>query len=394
MTTEQSNNTQSRDCNNTTPTITFTKNAIVRGVITVAVLISLYMLLRKLSGVLLPFMISFLIAYILAPVVNFFQHKCKLKNRILSVILTISLVLGILYGGMRLVIPAIVEQVNSLSTSITNYLENWEANQQLSPQINEKIEQFIQGMDIKALLESKDAQQAGQGALPSLNYWINSGKNILKYLAVAYICLMYIILLLVDYERISKNWHKFIPARYSDRVQQLVHDLDINMNAYFRGQAMVALFNGILFAIGFQIIGLPMGLGLGIIIGILNLVPYMQTLGIFPAILLGLIQAAETGRPIWVILLCIAAVFIVVQVIENLILIPTIMGEVTGLGPAWILLSLAVWGALLGFIGMIIALPVTTVLVSYYKRYIVHLPESDTSPSRRRIWWKKKTTKQ
>ena len=156
--------------------------------------------------------------------------------------------------------------------------------------------------------------------------------------------------------------------------------------------ALIAAINGLFFAIGFQIIGLPMGIGLGIMSGILNLVPYMQILGALPAVLLGLIQAAETGRPFWVILLSIAAVFVFVQIIENMILTPTIMGEVTGMGPAWILLSLSIWGALLGFVGMIIALPLTTLLISYYKRFVLNLSDdmTRTIPTRRKWWWNKK----
>ena len=121
-------------------------------------------------------------------------------------------------------------------------------------------------------------------------------------------------------------------------------------------------------------------------IGVLNLVPYMQILGAFPAVLLGLIQAAETARPLWVVLLCIAAVFVFVQIVENLVLVPTIMGNVTGMGPAWILLSLSVWGALLGFVGMIIALPVTTLLISYYKRFVLHISDDMTKPLPRSSW--------
>ncbi|MBQ2365107.1 MAG: AI-2E family transporter, partial [Alistipes sp.] len=133
-------------------------------------------------------------------------------------------------------------------------------------------------------------------------------------------------------------------------------------------------------------IGLPMGIGIGLIIGVLNLVPYMQALGIPPCILLSLIQSAESGRPVWVVMLCIAAVFIVVQTIQDMVLVPKIMGDVTGMGPAWILLSLSVWGSLLGFVGMIIALPVTTLLVSYYKRFVLHMTDDMTKPLPRASW--------
>jgi predicted PurR-regulated permease PerM len=359
---------------------------IVRILITLAVVLALYLLIRRLSGVLLPFLISFVVAYMLAPIVNFFQHKCRFRSRVLSVIVTILLVIGVLTGAVAAVVPAISRQATALSQSVKTYVANWDGNKYFSPEVNERVEQMIQSIDIKTLLEAAEVQQGIKKALPVLGDWISSGVNALMGLAVAFICILYIIFLLIDYEKITTNWHKYIPARFRDSIVMLLSDLDRNMNAYFRGQALVAGIVGILFAIGFQIIGLPMGIGVGLFIGVLNLVPYMQALGIPPCILLGLIQSAETGRPVWVVMLCIAAVFIIVQTIQDMVLVPKIMGDVTGMGPAWILLSLSVWGSLLGFVGMIIALPVTTLLVSYYKRFVLHMTDDMTTPLPRSSW--------
>ncbi len=356
------------------------RQAIVRSMVTVAVLVALYLLIRRLSGVLLPFLVSFVVAYMLAPLVNFFQHKCRLKNRVLSVIVTILLVVGVLTGAIAALVPAISKQATSLSNSVKTYVANWNGHDYFSPRVNEQMEHLIQSMDIKALLHSPEVQQGIEKVIPILGDWINSGVNAVMSLAIGFVCILYIIFLLIDYEKISNNWYKYIPQRFSKGIQMLMNDLDRNMNAYFRGQALVAGIVGILFAIGFQIIGLPMGIGIGLIIGVLNLVPYMQALGIPPCILLGLIQSAETGRPIWVVMLCIAVVFIIVQSIQDIVLVPKIMGNVTGMGPAWILLSLSIWGSLLGIIGMIIALPLTTLLVSYYKRFVLQISEDMTTP--------------
>ena len=364
----------------------FNRSAIIRGAITLGVLVALYVLIRRLSGVLLPFLISFVVAYMLAPIVNFFQHTCRFKSRVLSVIVTILLVIGVLTGAVAAVMPAISRQATSLSQSVKSYVNQWDGNEYFSPEVNERIEEIIQSIDIKTLIESQEVQQGIKKVLPILGDWISSGMNALMGLAVAFICILYIIFLLIDYEKITTNWHKYLPQRFRDSIVMLMSDLDRNMNAYFRGQALVASIVGILFAIGFQIIGLPMGIGIGLIIGVLNLVPYMQALGIPPCILLGLIQSAESGRPVWVVMLCIAAVFIIVQTIQDMVLVPKIMGDVTGMGPAWILLSLSVWGSLLGFVGMIIALPVTTLLVSYYKRFVLHMTDDMTKPLPRSSW--------
>ena len=134
---------------------------------------------------------------------------------------------------------------------------------------------------------------------------------------------------------------------------------------------MIAFLVGVLFSIGFLIIGFPMAIPLGMFIGLLNMVPYLQMLGFIPTIILALAKSAETGQNFWIIMLMAIAVFAVVQVIQDAFLTPKIMGQVTGLNAAIILLSLSIWGSLLGMLGMIIALPLTTLLLSYYQRYII-----------------------
>jgi predicted PurR-regulated permease PerM len=364
---------------------------VVRSIITVLVLALLYILIRRLSGVLLPFLISFVVAYMLAPIVKFFQETCRLKNRLLSILVTLLLISGIISGVVAAIVPAISKQATSLSQSIKHYINQGDSISYFSPEFNAEIKELIQGLDVKALLQSNEVQEGIKKAIPILSEWIGNGLNALGGLAVAFVCILYIIFLLIDYEKITKNWLRYIPERFSGTIQMLITDLDRNMNAYFRGQALVAGIVGILFAIGFQIIGLPMGIGIGLMIGVLNLVPYMQALGIPPCILLALIQASETGRPVWVTLLCLAIVFIIVQAIQDMVLVPKIMGDVTGMGPAWILLSLSIWGSLLGVVGMIIALPVTTLLISYYKRFVLKIEDQPKRAKEKRKWvfWKK-----
>ena len=143
------------------------------------------------------------------------------------------------------------------------------------------------------------------------------------------------------------------------------------MNRYFRGQALIALCVGVLLAVGFKIIDFPLAVTLGLFIGVLNLIPYMQTIGIIPMLILALLRSAETGENFWIIFGLALLVLGIVQMIQDLFLTPRIMGKAMGLNPAIILLALSIWGTLLGFIGLIIALPLTTLCLSYYKRFIL-----------------------
>ena len=133
----------------------------------------------------------------------------------------------------------------------------------------------------------------------------------------------------------------------------------------------MALIVGTLFSIGFSIIHLPLAILLGIFIGLINMVPYLKIVGIIPTATMGLLRSVETGQSLGSVFLGIAIVFILIQMTEDLILTPKIMGKVTGLNPAVILLSLSIWGSLMGVVGIIIALPMTTLIMSYYKRYVL-----------------------
>ena len=160
-------------------------------------------------------------------------------------------------------------------------------------------------------------------------------------------------------------------------VVDIVSDLEEGMNRYFRGQALVALIVSVFFIIGFSIIGLPLAIVFGLLMGVLNMVPYLKTVAVIPALFLAFLQSAETGQSFLNIMLWLIIVFLVIQVIEDLFLVPKIMGKVTGLNPAVILLSLSIWGSLMGVVGLIIALPLTTLLISYYKRLVLResMPE-------------------
>ena len=185
------------------------------------------------------------------------------------------------------------------------------------------------------------------------------------------IILLYLIFILVDFEEVSEGWKNLIPPQYKTMIIAVLDDFTSAMQNYFRAQALIAFIVGILFAIGFWLIGLPMGIFLGLFIGLLNMVPYLQVIGLIPAGLFALMSSLETGESAWFILLMTLLVFVVIQLIQDAVLVPKIMGKVTGFNPAVILLSLSVWGKLLGMLGLIIALPITFLLHSYYKRYII-----------------------
>lgn len=326
----------------------------------------------RLYGVLLPFFVSFLLAYVLDPLVGFVQHKCRVRNRALAVVVTLLLVVTLAVGAVAALRKPVMDQVNAAWAGFQNYIADFNIDDYVSAETQEKLLQWQEDWDWQTVLANPELTNSIKELLPRIGNWITGGLSWMSELIVVFIGFMYLIFLMIDMPNIRANYSNYIPRKIRPQVVALMGNIDRNMNAYFRGQAMVATCVGVLFAIGFTIIGLPMGIAMGLIIGLLNMIPYMQALGIPPCIVLCLIQSAQTGQPVWLTLLLMAVVFIVVQSIQDMFLTPKIMGDVTGLSPAAILLSLSIWGALFGVIGMIIALPLTTLIIAYYDRYVAN----------------------
>lgn len=187
--------------------------------------------------------------------------------------------------------------------------------------------------------------------------FVSSGLAMVLGLLSWLIVILYVIFIMLDYERIMLGFRQLVPARHRRRTFKVASDIKNAMNRYFRGQFVIASIVGVLFAIGFLIIGLPMGVVLGLFIGLLNMVPYLQLISLPVTAVLCIVCTASTGVDFWVIFWESMAVYIVVQCIQDLFLTPRIMGKAMGLNPAIILLSLSIWGSLLGFMGLIVALP-------------------------------------
>ncbi len=349
----------------------FTLDRTVRLCISIAVIVVLFYITRQLSGVLLPFVVAWFIAYLLHPIVNFFQYRCRFKNRTLSVAVTLILLVVVLTGLIFALGTPLAKEVSRMVTMVGNYISGLSADTILPETWESKLRDFFAAYDWQSLLTIGNVSAVYEKVSPYLTGILGGSLSFLGSLFVLFIVVLYIIFILIDYEHISDGMIDMIPEKYRGVVSNLLEDLQTGMNKYFRGQAVIAMTVGVLFSVGFLIIGMPLAIVIGLFIGMLNMVPYLQAAGIPVCMLLGVLQSADTGTAYWIILLEIAAVFIVVQAIQDMVLTPLIMGNVIGMKPAVMLLSLSIWGSLLGIAGMIIALPLTTVIISYYKRYVL-----------------------
>lgn len=207
---------------------------------------------------------------------------------------------------------------------------------------------------------------------PRLWGLVSGSVNMVLSLAVVLIMLLYVIFILLDFEKISVGWIRLVPTKYREITLVVSDDIKFSMNKYYRNQAMIAFTVGTLFTIGFNIIGLPMATVMGIIMMFLNLIPYLQTFAIPPILLLVLLKSIQTDQNFGMGLLLFGIVFAIVQGFQDGYLVPKVMGKAMGLNPAIVLLSLTIWSSLLGMLGMIIALPFTSIITTYYRRFVLY----------------------
>jgi predicted PurR-regulated permease PerM len=355
----------------------YTFDRVFRIGIAVALLWGLIWLLGYLSDVLIPFAVALILAYMINPMVNVIQKK--IPHRLAAVFMSLSIVIALAVFLVWLIIPMIITEIKHTGQLLSNLVNNADlaqhAAKRLPPDLWQAIKDYASRQEVQQFFKTENfwkiAEMAARKVLPGVWGLITGTASFIMGLVGLAVIGLYLVFLLLDYEKVFQEWKELLPPSHRETIMGFVSDFESAMNRYFRGQAVVASIVGGLFATGFLLIGLPMGILLGLFIGLLNMVPYLQIIGLIPAILLALVYALETGTSFLVILGLTGLVFIVVQIIQDAILVPKIMGRVTGLNPAMILLSLSIWGKLLGIFGLLIALPLTFLLLAYYRQFIV-----------------------
>lgn len=341
----------------------------LRIVLFVMVVVVAYFVLDSLSGVLLPFAIAWLFAYMLNPLVNFVQEKMRVKYRALSILLSMLFVGGILYGAFMLVVPSMFRELYALKDITVSFLGKNINDGSIPAPIMDFFREISTQYGFAEILQNSGDTGLVSILAERMQVLLLGTVDILGQVLTVSLIMLYLFFILFDFERVSRGWQPYVPKKWRGVVSKLWKDLVYGMNQYFRGQVLVALCVGVLFSSGFVIIKFPAAIAFGMFVGILNLVPYLQAVAVLPMALLAMLKAANTGDGFWPIMLMALCVMLVVQLIQDMLLVPKIMGKRMNLHPAVILLSLSIWGHLLGLLGMIVALPLTTLLLAYLRRY-------------------------
>ena len=350
----------------------FTFDRIARMLVLSVLILLIYVAVQAIWSIILPFLLAGIFAYVMMPLVRFFQYTLRLRSRGLSVILTLLLLGAVVYLAVIFIIPSINAEIEKTLQVISGYSSGQDILTMILPRnirnyLNGGLRwgNFPQQLSFEKVLENVKLLLDQVGGI------INSTLSIFSWGIVFLIGFIYFVFILLDFENLARGFISLFPKTLRPTIRTISIDLDRYMNNYFRGQALIAISVGVLLSIGFNIIGLPLATAMGIFIGILNFIPYMQALGIIPLGLASLLMAAQTGENAFVCMLLAYGVLMIVQIIQDMIIVPHIMGQTMGMRPSLILLVLSIWGYLLGFFGMLIALPITMFIYSLYMRYVL-----------------------
>ncbi|AOY60575.1 AI-2E family transporter [Desulfococcus multivorans] len=363
----------------------YTFDRVVRALISMGFLWGIIWLLNYLSDALIPFAVALLLAYMMNPLVSWVQKR--IKNRLAAVLISLLIVFFVLGAMAAVIIPIVVSEISHMGRLLSRLVNDTDlarrADQLLPRDIWEAVKTAAGRPEIQDFFRTdnfwKIFEAVSRRLLPGVWGLITGTASFLLGIIGLGVVALYVVFLLLDYEKVSAGWKELIPPNYREAVTGFVADFESAMSRYFRGQTAVAFMCGILFSVGFVWVGLPLGMLLGMFVGLLNMVPYLQIIGFVPAFVLAVIHALESNTDIWLVLGTTTAVFGVVQLIQDAILVPRIMGRVTGLNPAMIMLSLSIWGKLLGLLGLIIALPLTYLLLVYYRRFLASVKPASAS---------------
>ena len=347
---------------------------VVRMVLTLISVVVGVWLINYLSPVLMPFVVGFILAYIIDPLVEWLQRKVRIKSRAVAVVLALVIVIAVIAGLCWLIIPYLIDEFSEMSKHLAAYAKSSLRIPYVPAEINEFIQRYIDLDKINEIFSKQQWMDIVNKTISGAWSVVGGTMSVIFSIISWFIVLLYMFFILLDFNKLSHGFKAAIPGKYRRMALRIFGDVADTMSRYFRGQAAVSFFVGVIFAIEFYIIGLPMAIAFGMFVGLLNMVPYLQLISIPIAAFLCLVATAATGASFWVMFAWVIAAYIICQIIQDMVLIPTIMKSQMGLNPAIIFLSLSLWVYVMGFIGLIIGLPLTTLIISYYCEFVLHQP--------------------
>jgi predicted PurR-regulated permease PerM len=323
-----------------------------------------------LRGILLPFVAGIAIAYILQPLATRLERWRLSRGAAAALLVLASVVLFAAF--IFLFVPVLRDQIVGFAERLPSYADS----------LQTRAEKWLDVL--QARLSPEDfgqLQDEMKGAAGSLLAWIGGfatglwagGMAVVHFLALLIITPLVAFYLLRDWDRIVAQLDDLLPAAHKADIEHLAREIDRTLSSFARGQAIVCLILAVFYATGLALIGLDFGIVIGLIIGILAFVPFVgSAIGLVLSVGLAALQFSE-GTPILLTL----ALFVAGHILEGQILTPKIIGDSVGLHPVWVIFALLAGGALMDFVGVLLAVPIAAaigVLVRFAVRRATALP--------------------
>lgn len=318
-----------------------------------------------LGDVLLPFVLGGAIAYCLDPIADRLQ-KLGLSRIASTVIITVITIIIFVVGAV-LVVPTLVQQAAdlfALAPELSDQLQKWFT--ETFPEVLDTNSALRRSLDsIGATVQSKGGEL--------LNSVLNSAASLLNVMVLIVLVPVVTFYLLLDWDRMVARIDDLLPRDHAPVIRQIARDIDKTLASFIRGQGTVCLILGIYYAVLLALVGLQFGLVIGAVAGLISFIPYVGAL-VGGVLAVGLALFQFWGDWVWV--LAVYAIFQSGQFLEGNVLTPNLVGSSVGLHPVWLIFALSVFGALFGFIGLLVAVPVAAMIGVVIRFFIAQYQHS------------------
>lgn len=338
----------------------------------VAAAVVFLLLIWLLNDILLPFVVGMAVAYFLDPVVLRLQRLGMSRTWATTTVTILAALLAI--GSAMAIVPPLFGEVQSLIVKAPQYIV--QAITQLQPLIEPLRDRL--GLPSLSLqdLQADATQWAGQ-ALSVVGSVAGGlarrGAAFINLLALVFLTPVVTFYLLRDWQKVVDSIDGALPLDHADTIRRLAHESNAAIAGYVRGQALVCISLGAIYAIGLSLVGLQFGLIIGLIAGAISFIPFVGT---FVGAVMALGMALAQFPPDWIGVGKVAAVFLFGQMMEGNVLSPNLVGDRVGLHPVWIMFALLAGGTLFGFVGVLIAVPTAAVIGVVVRHLLARYRES------------------
>ncbi|QIK41668.1 AI-2E family transporter [Pontivivens nitratireducens] len=300
---------------------------------------------------LLPFLVGMTIAYFLDPVADRLE-RAGFSRLWATVVITVGVLLGAMIV-LVLLIPVVIDQTQSLIAAAPGYAET------LRNFLEERFPDFLEeGSDVRDAIDS--TTETIRARIPDIaNSILASGIALLDFVLLLVVAPVVAFYMLMDWDRMVAKIDGWLPREHRSSIRALARQVDDVLAGFVRGQLTVCLILGTFYAVALTLIGLQFGLVIGLFAGLISFIPFIGSImGGMVSIGVALFQFWD--QPLWIA--AVAAIFALGQAVEGNVLTPKLVGGSVGLHPVWLMFALAAFGALMGFTGLLIAVPVAAVL--------------------------------